>query len=226
MTGKEKCEFLKEIRKTMAEKNGITYVPRKCHHEGDCAGTCPLCDKEAAQLLAELKKKENNGEKIQIDSEVIQVIEQIAERPEEIDNEEEEIELLGDIPAGYFDHHALTDEEKRLEIERFIREVRERDAMEALSEKEGFWRRIKHKIRHFIAPYPPGIIDDEDEIEKMVNDEEPLMGMIASDDWLRKEPKSDNSPEHEPDIIWNMDDKETTIITPSANIVNNENENE
>ena len=60
----------------------------------------------------------------------------------------------------------------------------------------------------------------------MVNDEEPLMEMLPSDDWLRKESNSDNSPEHEPDIIWNMDDKETTIITPSANIVNNENENE
>ena len=52
------------------------------------------------------------------------------------------------------------------------------------------------------------------------------MEMLPSDDWLRKESNSDNSPEHEPDIIWNMDDKETTIITPSANIVNNENENE
>ena len=225
MTGKEKCEFLKEIRINMAKENGISYEPRECHHEGHCAGTCPLCDKEAAQLLAELKKKENNGEKIQIDSEVIQVIEQIAERSEEIDNEEE-VELLGDIPAEYFDHHPLTDEEKRLEIERFIREVRERDAMEALSKKEGFWRKIKRKIRHYIAPYPPGIIDDEDETEKVVNDEEPLMGMLPSDEWLRIESNSDNSPEREPDIIWNMDDKDTTIISPSANIVNNENEDE
>ena len=66
MTGKEKCEFLKEIRKTMAKENGITYVPRECHHEGECSGTCPLCEKEAAELLAELKKKAIGKKKKQI----------------------------------------------------------------------------------------------------------------------------------------------------------------
>ena len=59
MTGKEKCEFLKEIRKNMAKENGIIYEPRECHHEGYCTGTCPLCEKEAANILAELKKKQS-----------------------------------------------------------------------------------------------------------------------------------------------------------------------
>jgi hypothetical protein len=71
MTGKEKCEFLKEIRKTMAKKNGITYVPRECHHDGECSGTCPLCESEAAELLAALKKKTQKGEEIQVDKETI-----------------------------------------------------------------------------------------------------------------------------------------------------------
>ena len=88
MTGKEKCEFLKEIRKNMAKENGISYEPRECHHEGDCTGTCPLCEKEAAEVLAELKNKEKNGEKIQIDTEAIKVLEQISDRSEEIANEE------------------------------------------------------------------------------------------------------------------------------------------
>lgn len=226
MTGKEKCEFLKEIRKNMAKKNGISYEPRECHHEGDCVGTCPLCDKEAAQLLAELKKKENEGDKIQIDSEAVEILGQISNGAEGFDDEDEEMELLGDIAPGYFDNHSSSNDEKLLEIERFAREESERKAREALSGKDGFWRKIKRNIHRFIAPYPPGIIDDEDETEKMVNDEGPLMGMIVSDDWQRKESKSDNDSEREPDIIWNMDDKETTIISPSANIVNNENGDE
>ena len=61
MTGKEKCEFLKEIRVRMAELNGIPYEPRECHHEGDCLGTCPLCEVESQYILEELKKKASEG---------------------------------------------------------------------------------------------------------------------------------------------------------------------
>ena len=67
MTGKEKCEFLKGIRKRMAEANGIPYEPRECNFEGGCSGTCPFCEKEAADLLAALKKKESKGEEIKRD---------------------------------------------------------------------------------------------------------------------------------------------------------------
>jgi len=48
MKGKEKCEFLKGVRKRMAEANSIPYEPRECTYEGDCTGTCPFCEKEAA----------------------------------------------------------------------------------------------------------------------------------------------------------------------------------
>lgn len=64
MKGKDKCEFLKGIRKRMAEANGIPYEPKECTYEGDCTGTCLFCEKEAAELLAELKKKEEQGEQI------------------------------------------------------------------------------------------------------------------------------------------------------------------
>lgn len=67
MAGKEKCEFLKEIRKNMAEANGIPYEPRECNFEGECSGTCPFCEKEAADLLAALKEKESKGEEIKKD---------------------------------------------------------------------------------------------------------------------------------------------------------------
>ena len=218
MTGKEKCEFLKEICKNMAKENGISYEPRECHHEGDCTGTCPLCEKEAAELLAELKNKEKNGEKIQIDTEAIKVLEQISDRSEEIANEEE-VELLGDIPSDFFEKTSLSDEKKRLEIERLIREEGEREAMET-SGKEGFWRKIRRKIRDFIAPHPMGIIDDEDEIcEYTQDDKTPLMGYIPSERLIPKEPE----PEPEPDIVWNLDGEEETVISPLANIVDNDN---
>ena len=65
MKGKDKCEFLKGIRKRMAEANNIPYEPRECTYEGECTGTCPFCEKEAADLMAELKKREAEGVEIE-----------------------------------------------------------------------------------------------------------------------------------------------------------------
>jgi hypothetical protein len=66
MKGKDKCEFLREIRKNMAEANGLSYEPHECNYEGDCSGTCPFCEKETADLLAALKEKERQGLEIKI----------------------------------------------------------------------------------------------------------------------------------------------------------------
>lgn len=57
MNGKDKCNVLREIRKRIAEKYGLTYQPTECHHEGDCAGTCPKCDAELQDLQRQLKEK-------------------------------------------------------------------------------------------------------------------------------------------------------------------------
>lgn len=75
MTGKEKCEFLKGIRKKIAEANGIAYEPRECDHGDECSGTCPVCELEAVQLLAELKKKRAE---IPIDKDAIETLEKIS----------------------------------------------------------------------------------------------------------------------------------------------------
>ena len=75
MNGKDKCEFLKGIRKRMAEANGIPYEPRECTFEGECTGTCPFCEKEAAELLAKLKEKEEVGAEIKTDDVGILAIE-------------------------------------------------------------------------------------------------------------------------------------------------------
>lgn len=72
MNGKDKCEFLKSIRKRIAEMNGIEYEPTPCDHEGECMGTCPRCDKETIWLMNELRRKEEAGSPIRIDTDSIE----------------------------------------------------------------------------------------------------------------------------------------------------------
>lgn len=67
MKGKELCEFLKNVRRKLAEANGISYEPRECSHEGDCPGTCPLCDAELQSLLSEIEKMEAEGKPVNLD---------------------------------------------------------------------------------------------------------------------------------------------------------------
>lgn len=55
--GKQKCEILKEIRRQIAESEGIKYAPAKCTHKGDCPGTCPVCEAEVEYLEQEIARK-------------------------------------------------------------------------------------------------------------------------------------------------------------------------
>lgn len=62
--GKKVCELLKDIRKQIADDNGIEYTPISCDHERDCPGTCPQCDKELKELQEILYRKESSNEPI------------------------------------------------------------------------------------------------------------------------------------------------------------------
>ena len=96
MNGKDKCEFLKGIRKRMAEANGIPYDPRECTFEGECTGTCPFCEKEAAELMTALKKKKAEGAEIKTDDVGILAIELgINECQSSDEGEEDDIVLTG-----------------------------------------------------------------------------------------------------------------------------------
>ena len=64
--GKEICEQLKQIRLDIARANGIEYSPRECHHEGDCAGTCPACDSELRYLEQEISRKSPSMRKVAV----------------------------------------------------------------------------------------------------------------------------------------------------------------
>lgn len=41
----------------MADISGIEYEPYECEHEGDCPGTCPLCDAELQELNRMMREK-------------------------------------------------------------------------------------------------------------------------------------------------------------------------
>ena len=53
--------MLKQIRLDIARANGIKYAPRECHHDGDCAGTCPACESEVRYLEREIARKRSLG---------------------------------------------------------------------------------------------------------------------------------------------------------------------
>ena len=72
MNGKDKCNLLREIRKRIAAQYGLTYQPEECHHEGDCAGTCPKCDSELQDLQRQLKEK--GIENIELDRQMEEMV--------------------------------------------------------------------------------------------------------------------------------------------------------
>lgn len=62
MTGKEKCNLLRQIRKEIARTNGIEYLTSECDYQGnDCPGTCPKCDAEVRYLESELNRRAAMG---------------------------------------------------------------------------------------------------------------------------------------------------------------------
>lgn len=66
MNGKNRCRILKDIRKKIAEENGIEYVTTECKYKGDCLGTCPKCESEVRFIENELNKKRSLGQRVAI----------------------------------------------------------------------------------------------------------------------------------------------------------------
>ena len=60
------CETLKNIRKQVADANGIVYTPAKCDFEGVCTGTCPACESEREYIENQLSLKRKAGEIVKI----------------------------------------------------------------------------------------------------------------------------------------------------------------
>ena len=64
--GKHTCKILKEIRRQIAEANGIEFVISECHYKGDCLGTCPKCEAEVRYLEQQLRARSLAGKAIAI----------------------------------------------------------------------------------------------------------------------------------------------------------------
>ncbi len=114
MTGKEKCECLKAIRESIAEMNGIVYIPKECNHEDCSFGICPLCENEAEMLMDELHKKEAAGSPIRIDTESLYLLEMLSKE----NTQDEPDSFTMGIPApleGEISSEFDSDENKGLE---------------------------------------------------------------------------------------------------------------
>ncbi len=99
MNGKDKCEIFRNIRKDVAERYGLEYHPRECHHEGDCRGTCPMCDAEIMDLQRQLDAKGISDIDI-TDNAMLdnsQHLLNVAEQRQPIDDVEEPQRLQGDV---------------------------------------------------------------------------------------------------------------------------------
>ena len=64
--GKSTCKVLKEVRRKIADANGISLEERECTHMGDCAGTCPYCEAEVRYLERELSKHKSLGKAVAV----------------------------------------------------------------------------------------------------------------------------------------------------------------
>ena len=64
--GKTTCKVLKEVRRKIADANGIPLQERECTHTGDCAGTCPYCESEVRYLERELSKRKCLGKAVAV----------------------------------------------------------------------------------------------------------------------------------------------------------------
>ncbi|MEZ3591026.1 MAG: carboxypeptidase-like regulatory domain-containing protein [Muribaculaceae bacterium] len=62
--GKQTCRILKEIRRQIAEANGIEFITSECRYRGDCLGTCPKCEAEVRYLEQQLRVRSLTGKAV------------------------------------------------------------------------------------------------------------------------------------------------------------------
>ena len=66
MNGKDKCSYLKAIRREIAAANGIDLEIPECTFEGECSGTCPRCEGEVRQLEKAIAQRRKLSQKVAI----------------------------------------------------------------------------------------------------------------------------------------------------------------
>ncbi len=66
MNGKDKCSYLKAIRREIAAANGIDLEIPECTFDGECSGTCPRCEGEVRQLESAISQRRKLSQKVAI----------------------------------------------------------------------------------------------------------------------------------------------------------------
>ena len=64
--GKKVCATLKQVRKQIADANGIPYEVTECQHQGNCKGTCPKCESELRYIENQLSLRRAAGMAVSI----------------------------------------------------------------------------------------------------------------------------------------------------------------
>ena len=110
MNGRQKCEMINQIRKKVADNNGIDFVIYDCTFEGNCAGRCAKSDSELNYLEKELEKRQNEGLKLNIKRVFALDIKPKETHQDKSPNRQEKLEelrenpLLSDLPPRYLDN--------------------------------------------------------------------------------------------------------------------------
>lgn len=162
--GKVTCEKLKAIRREVAEKLGIEYSPKECTFEGDCLGTCPLCQQETDMLMEQVRiRLEEHPElldEIQCKvSEMYQI---------DADKEEDDTIILEGMPAEPLQGLVDVDDES-LEDDPFRKKYKEEFGCE-ISDEQLLELREDY-IEWGLPPLPAGIppVPYNEEIESLSN---------------------------------------------------------
>ena len=66
MSGKSKCNILKQIRQQIAAENDIEFITSECKFQGECSGTCPKCEAEVRYLELQLQKRRQAGKAVAV----------------------------------------------------------------------------------------------------------------------------------------------------------------
>ena len=132
--GKDICLELKEVRRKIAEENGIELRQEECGYRGECSGTCPRCEAEVRvleQVLAERVKMGKvatiAGLALGLSATTLQAQTDVPDNKGIVDTIESRSDLLEGEAVGDESLYVIVDEEPQFPggqeaLERFIKE--------------------------------------------------------------------------------------------------------
>lgn len=171
MNGKNRCRILKEIRKRIADENGIEFVTSECKYKGDCLGTCPKCESEVQYLERELRKKRSLGKRVAIAGIAAGITLSASGCTEDIKNKLGlGTELQGDMPAPSYDEsseYCETMGEERPEDSK-VSDIVDGEIVEVVGEMPDSSGACSSEWEHtdgILMPEPPEITNPYDDIK-------------------------------------------------------------